>query len=69
MQNTRFIQQTKTSRTSKKQTRKTVERRFLNLIFLNFLNVRKDYQIPQQFALKPPAENDTVRLKNPPPFL
>ena len=69
MQNTRFIQQTKTSRASKKQTRKTVERRFFNVIFLNFLNVRKDYQIPQQFALKAPAENDTVRLKNPPPFL
>ena len=32
-----------TSMTSKKHTRATVERNFLKLIFLNFLNTRKDY--------------------------
>ena len=55
-----FIQQTKTSTKSKKQARETDERSFFNLIFLKFLNIRKDYYIPQQFALKSPAENDTV---------
>ena len=45
--------------TDKKQRRVTVERSFQNLVFLNNLNIRKDYYEPQQFALKPSSENDT----------
>ena len=51
--------------TSKTQTRATVEIK----IFLNFLNIRKDYYKPQQFALKPPTENDTVSFREPALFL
>ena len=50
----------KTITTSKKQTRTTVERSFFNLVLLNFLNIRKGYYKPQQFALKPPTENETI---------
>ena len=42
----------KTSTTSKKHTRATVERSFLKLVFLDFLNIRKDYYKPQQYPLK-----------------
>ena len=55
--------------TSKKQTGGTVGNSFLNLVFLNFLNVRKDYYKPQQFDLKSPAENDTVSFSEPASFL
>ena len=65
----RFIQQTKTSTKSKKHTRATVQRRFLRLVFLNFLNIRKDYYKPQQYPLKPPTENDTVSFREPASFL
>ena len=50
-----FIQQTKTSETSKKHIRATVERSFFKLVFLNFLNIRKDCYKPQQYPLKPPT--------------
>ena len=59
----------KTSSTSKKQTRVTVKRSFFNLVFLNLLNIRKDYHKPQQFALKPPPENDAVSFREPVSFL
>ena len=35
-----------------KYTRATFERSLFNLVFLNFLNIRKDFYKPQQFALK-----------------
>ena len=44
-----------TSTSSKKQTRATVERSFLEFVFLNFLNMRKDYYKPQRYHLKPPT--------------
>ena len=59
----------KTSTTSNKQTRAMLEMSFFNLVFLNFLNVRKDYYKPQQFALKPPTENDTISFREPASFL
>ena len=59
----------KTSTTSNKQTTATLEMSFFNLVFLNFLNVRKDYYKPQQFALMPPTENDTVSFREPASFL
>ena len=59
----------KTSTASKKQTRAMVERSFFNLVFSNFLNVRKDYYKSEQFALKPPMENDTVSFREPASFL
>ena len=65
----RFIQQTKASTRSKKHTRATVERSFLKLVFLNFLNIRKDYHKLQQYSLKPPTENDTVSFREPASFL
>ena len=65
----RFIQQTNISTASKKHTRATVERSFFNLVFLNFLNIRKDYYKLQQFPLKPPTENDTVSFRVPASFL
>ena len=43
----KIIQETKTSTTSKKHTRAAVKRSFFNLVFLNFLNIRKDYYKPQ----------------------
>ena len=58
-----FIQQTKTSTTGKMQARETDERSFFDLVFLKFWNIRKDYYIPQQFALKSPTENDTVSFR------
>ena len=54
---------------SKKQTRATVERRFFNLVFFSFLNIRKDYYKPQEFALKPLTENDTGSFREPASFL
>ena len=59
----------KASTTSKKQTRASVERSFFNLVFLNFLNIRKDYYKPQQFPLKPPTDNGTVSFREPASFL
>ena len=59
----RFIQQTKSSTTSEKHTRTTVERSFFNFVFLNFLNIRKEYYKLQQFALEPPTQNDTVSFR------
>ena len=38
----RFIQQTKTGMTDKKHKRGTVERNLFKIVFLNFLNIRKD---------------------------
>ena len=35
------------------------------MVFLNFLNIRKDYYKPQQFVQKPPTENDTVSFRDP----
>ena len=46
-----------------------VKRSFLYLVFLNFLNIRKDYYRLQQFALKPPNENDTVSIRETASFL
>ena len=48
---------------SKKHTRPTVERSFLKLVFLNLLNITKDYYNPQKYPLKPPTENDTVSYR------
>ena len=42
-----------------------VERSFFNLVFLNFLNITKDYYKPQQFPLKLPTENDKVSFREP----
>ena len=39
------------------------------LVFLNFLNIRKDYYRLQQFALKPPNKNDTVSIRETASFL
>ena len=55
----------KTSTTRKKHKRATVAKSFFNLVFLSFLNIRKDYYKPQQFPLKPPTENDTVSFRGP----
>ena len=33
---------------------------FSKFVFLNFLNIRKDYYKSQQHPLKPPTKNDTV---------
>ena len=41
--------------TIKKHKRATVERNLLKLVFLNFLNIRKDYYEPQQYPWKPPT--------------
>ena len=59
----------KTSTTSKKHTRATVERSFLNVVLLNFLNIRNDYCKRQQFPLKLPTENDTVSFSESASFL
>ena len=58
----------KTSTTSKKHTRATVERSFFNLVLLNLLNIRKDYYKPQEFPLKH-IKNDTVNFRSPASFL
>ena len=49
--------------TGKKHTSATVERSVLKLVFLNFLNSRKDNYKPQQYRLKPPTENDTTGFR------
>ena len=36
---------------------------FSKFVFLNFLNIRKDYYKSQQHPLKPPTKNDTVSFK------
>ena len=46
-----------------KYTRATFERSLFNLVFLNFLNIRKHFYKPQQFSLKRPTENDTVSFR------
>ena len=46
-----------------------IERIFFNLVFLNFLDIRKVYYKPQQFSLKPPTKNDTVSFREPASFL
>ena len=69
MSDIKFIQQTKTSATSKKRTSATVEKSFFNLVSLNRLNIRKEYYKPQQFALNPPTENDTVSFRKTASFL
>ena len=46
-----------------------VERSFFNLVFLNFLNIRKDYNKPQQFPSKPSTKNDTANFREPASFL
>ena len=51
--------------TSKKLTRAMIESSFFNLVFLNFLNIRKH----QQFCLKPTTKNDTVSCTEPASFL
>ena len=54
---------------SKKHIRATCLKEFFNVIFSNFLNIRKDYYKPQQFCLKPTTENDTVSCTEPASFL
>ena len=39
------------------------------MIFLNFLNIRKDYNKPQQYPLKPPTENVPVSFRENVSFL
>ena len=55
--------------TGKKHTRATVKRKFLKIVSLNFLNNRKGYCKPQQYPLKPSAENVTVSFREPASFL
>ena len=55
----------KTSTTGKKHTRATVENNFFKILFLNFLNIRKDYCKPQLSPLKGTTENITVSFREP----
>ena len=55
--------------TSKKHTTATVERSFLKQVFLNFMNIRKDYFKPHQYPLKPPTQINTVSFREPASFL
>lgn len=47
----------------------TIERYFLKIAFLNFLNIEKDYYKPEQYHGKPPTENATVSFREPASFL
>ena len=43
----KFIQQTKTRTTGKKHKRATAQKEFFKQLFLNFMNITKDYFKPQ----------------------
>ena len=55
--------------TSKKDTRATVERSYLKQVFLNFMNIRKNYFKPQQYPLKSPTQINAVSFREPASFL
>ena len=55
----------KTSTTGKKHTRATVENNFFKILFLTFLNIRKDYCKPQLSPLRGTTENITVSFREP----